>query len=57
MKTSFLTPSNKVAMTEALRKTFAVRYAWIKDKKPLVKDVFDRFPRLQDMLEAVSNTT
>ena len=45
MKESEVAESNESAMVEAFKSSFAVRRKWIKEKKPLFTDIFQRFPR------------
>ena len=49
--------SNESAMVEAFKSSFAVRRKWIEEKKPLVTDIFERFPRYRDLQQAVSSHT
>ena len=57
MKESEVAESNESAMVEAFKSSFAVRRKWIEEKKPLVTDIFERFPRYRDLQQAVSSHT
>ncbi len=54
MKESEVAESNEGAMIEAFKSSFVVRQKWIEDKKPMVAEIFERYPRYRDLQQAVT---
>ena len=54
MKESEVAESNESAMVEAFKSSYAVRRKCIEEKKPMVVEIFERFPRYRDLQQAVS---
>jgi len=46
--------SNRVDLLELMVKTRPVRRSWIESCKPSITEIISRYPRLQDIDEAVS---
>ena len=42
------------AMVEAFKSSFAFRRKWSEEIKPMVVEIFERFPRYRDLQQAVS---